>query len=132
MKYRPVIILTLLFNLIIFGVYGLNLMIEVYRRPSIIQNFEKVVLFIVPIIIIGFSIIGISKNRWSILIASASAASVFAYLFYELIQWYYDPMEQGRNGGTIPIIIIVIGFLVLNIVTFILALKSKQNSKTFP
>lgn len=124
------IILALTINLIVFGFYlfqGLHdyFTIEAYREFGFFHNLESGFLFLMTFFIPILAIIGMFKQGWACLICTLLAAITFAIFTIYLIQTYFDPLEQGRNGGMMPMISVAISLSILNLVAFVLSLKKK-------
>ena len=45
--------------------------------------------------------------RWAVWAAGLSAFAFLAVMIGYFIDWHVDPMEQGRNGGTVPIVAVL-------------------------
>ena len=135
---KPWFIISALFlNLLIFGFFGLQGVIdqigylknyEIFRGSTLFSLRSWVWIFGMLIIAI-VSLAGLFKMRWPAIVSTLAGICFFLFMTYGYIDWYFDPMEQGRNGGVLYFALITLGLAGLNLISFITLLKRRYNNE---
>ena len=121
------IITTLLLNLIIFGFYGTQGIsdqigylqhYEIYRGGILFSLKNWAFVLGMPFVAI-LSTMGLFRIRWAALLSSLAGLCFFLFMTYGFIDWHFDPMEQGRNGGVLYFALVTFCLASLNFGAFI-------------
>lgn len=128
MSRNIIILIALALNILIFGFYiaqGINdyLRYEAYQNAGFFVNFENFAIFMLMISAAVFAILGVFKIRRARIASFLSGTCFYALLACYLISSFFDPMEQGRNGGAMPFISICIGLFLINTIALALVFK---------
>jgi len=122
-----IIQITLALNLIICGFISSTMAINVYQSGGpVFDRWDTSWPLALPACGALCSLAGLYKNRWASYLSYIFAGSLYTIFAFGLLDWYFDPIEQGRNGGLMPIIIICFLIFTLNFVGLICLYKNKQ------
>jgi len=120
---------TLTLNLIICGFFSTTMAVNTYLSGlPIIDGWDATWPIALPTCAALFALLALYKIRWSIFLAFFLAGGLYAVMAYGLLDWYFDPNEQGRNGGLIPIILICLGVFILNLTGLFCHMRIRRNS----
>jgi len=123
----------LILNLIIFGLHSVAWIsdqiryiqnYEVYKRAGYFSFSQWMWVFGLPLVAI-FSAIGLFRVRWAALFSTLAGLCFFFIMTLSFIDWYFDPMEQGRNGGVLNLALKNFCFAGFNLSALILLIKRK-------
>ena len=73
------------------------------------MNFENFAILMLMISAAVFAVLGVFKIRRARIASFLSGTCFYALLACYLISSFFDPMEQGRNGGAMPFISMCLG-----------------------
>ena len=73
-----------------------------------------------------FGLFGLWRHRVSQFISFFAGMTFFAAMTYFTFSLLFDELEQGRNGGAIPVSIILGGLALLNLVALVAMLRERK------
>lgn len=116
----------LILNFLIFGAYAILGLFD-YIRHEAYQNLGFFLIWVISLSLVAIlSLMGLLKIRLAGILSSFAGMVFYLWMTHGFIDWYFDPFEQGRNGGVLYIALICFGLAALNFVALIGLLKNSR------
>ena len=122
-----VLALALALNLLVSGAYGVMGIHDTLRYDAYHNaGFEHFVWVLgLPLVAI-LSLMGLLKIRWAAILSCLTGLCFFLFMTHGFIDWHFDPMEQGRNGGVLYLALLMACFAGLNVSALTILVKRRR------
>lgn len=128
---KMALVSALTLNMLVFGFYAImfihdHIRYDAYRNASFFKHLVWVIGL--PLIAI-LSLLGLLKINWAGLLSSFAGLCFFLWMTYGFIDWHFNPMEQGRNGGVLYLALLMACFAGLNVIAITVLIKRRRIEK---
>ena len=128
---KMALVAALILNMLVSGAYAImfihdHIRYDAYRNASFFAHLAWVIGL--PLVTI-FSLMGLFKIKWAAILSCLAGLCFFLWMTYGFIDWHFDPMEQGRNGGVLYLALLMACFAGLNVIAITVLIKRRRIEK---